>query len=406
MAVLAFRRVLELRNRGKTIFEQRLKDVKEKVTNDFRWIREKAFQGMGGRDYESQTDLAGCIEDVARGILRKLGLPTETEANLDLDVDELPGDPVDLFWAIWDEATGMMIRGLAASPCCARRILHLARAVEQWHGAAGINQLRRVALGSETGSSTEMTEQGPTQVTDEAFGTWTGVGIGIGGTRLHLAAQEGDVLGLKPLLTPDTNINCRDFSGKTPLHSLVSSPRCSLEAVGFLLHHGADVAARDKHEETPLHLAARWGQKEVVDLLIQCGADISARNKYNETSLHRTALFGHKEVVGLLIQRGADVSARDKFNKTPLHVAASMGHKEVVYLLIQCGADVAARHEYNRTPLHVAAMRGHKEVVDLLIQRGAHVAARDKHSRTPLYLAVQRGHKQVVDLLVQRGAGR
>ena len=65
--------MFELGNRGKTIFEQRLKDVKESVTNDFRWIREKAFQGMGGRDYESQTDLAGCIEDFARGILRKFG---------------------------------------------------------------------------------------------------------------------------------------------------------------------------------------------------------------------------------------------------------------------------------------------------------------------------------------------
>ena len=151
--------MFELGNRGKTIFEQRLKDVKEKVTNDFRWIREKAFQGMGGRDYGGQTVVARGIEEVAKGILRKLGLPTETEANLDLDVGELPGDPVDLFWAIWDEATGMMIRGLAASPCCARRILHLARAVEQWH-------------------------------------------------------EEGDVPGLKSLLTPDTNINCRDFSGK------------------------------------------------------------------------------------------------------------------------------------------------------------------------------------------------
>ena len=82
---------------------------------------------------------------------------------------------MDLFHAIWDEATGMMIWGLAASPVCARRIFHLARAVEQWHEAAGTNQLRRVALGSETGSSfTEMTGQGPTQVTEEAFGTWTG----------------------------------------------------------------------------------------------------------------------------------------------------------------------------------------------------------------------------------------
>ena len=507
-------------------------DVKESVTNDFSWIRDEAFQEMGGRDYEDQTDLARSLEDVAKGILRNLGLPTETEANLDLDVGELPGDPVDLFRAIWDEATSMMIQGLAASPCCARKILHLARAVEQWHEAAGTNQLRRVALGSETGSSfTEMTGQGPTQVTEEAVGTWTGdsvrnagsaavrieqldvieeeafeesallfcnegekqaivkeiqdaaeAGEGlcpacrrvlhsepghtcekcfkvilptsqpqtyscfvcqwsicfdcrlpqqeqqhmdtddrwrdmdmddfememeamnsfqIGGTRLHLAAQEGDVPGLEPLLTPGTNINCRDFSGKTPLHSLVSSWRCSLEAVGFLLDHGADVAARDNVNKTPLHEAAEWGDKEVVDLLIRRRADVSARDKHNRTPLHVAAEWGDKEVVDLLIRRRADVSARDKHNRTPLHVAAELGNKTVLDLLIQRGADVAACDNDNQTPLHAAALIGHKEVLDLLIQHGADVTARDEYNKTPLHEAAEWGDKEAVDLLIQ-----
>ena len=126
-------------------------DVKESVTKDFSWIRDEALQEMGGRDYEDQTDLARRIEEVAKGILRKLGLPTETEANLDSDVDELPRDPVDLFQAIWDEATCMMLWGLAASPCCARRIFHLARAVEQWHEAAGNLPSGFSILGEEEG---------------------------------------------------------------------------------------------------------------------------------------------------------------------------------------------------------------------------------------------------------------
>ena len=577
MAVLAFRRVLELRIRGKTIFEQSLKNVmepvKESVTHDFSRIRDEAFQEMHGRDYEDQTDVARWIEDLARGILRELGLPTETEANLDLDVGELPGDPVDLFRAIWDEATGMMIWGLAASPFCARRILHLARAVEQWHETAGTNQLRRVALGSETGSSfTEMTEQGPTQVT-EAFGTWTGDSVrneSSAGVRIEQLdvieeeTSEGSALLFcnederraivkeiqgasapstkefnkgatefvpgKPWKTPEVGkvapevaskslrIDAAEFvptvaaraaaevpqatlptplfpvpqmpvpatlpfqdfgaawtaqeskaNGKTsniamkpdaqeffpgvsawagaivmpkqkakakakastarprhptspgfipsqpmspglqpttrdadtaapslgssgavfaetPLHSLVSSPRCTLEAVEFLLHHGADVAARDKHNGTPLYLAAQWGHKEVVDLLIRHGADVAACDNYNKTPLHEAAMSGHKEVVDLLIQRGADVAARAKYLGTPLHFAADRGHKEVVDLLIRHGADVVARDTLNRTLLHLAAEWGHTEVVDLLIRHGADVAARDSCTTEPLFI--------------------
>ena len=518
VAVLALVGLLELGNRGKTIFEQSLKEVKESVTNDFSWIYEEALQEMRGRAYEDQTDLARCMEDVARGILRKLGLPTETEANLDLDVGGLPGDPVDLFRAIWDEATGMMICGLAASPFCARKILHLARAVEQWHEAAGSNQLRRVAPGSEPGSSfTEMTRQRPTQVTEEAVGTWTAPSVRnagsaavrieqldaieeetsegsallfrdegekqaivkeiegaakageglcpacrrvlqsepgytcdrclkvilptsqprtfscsvcqwsicfdcrlpstlhisssmydqIGGTRLHLAAQEGDVPGLRSLLKPDTNINCQDFCGKTPLHSSVSFWRCNWEAVLFLLDHGADVSARDNDNKAPLHVAAEDGHKEAVDLLIERGADVSARDNDNRTPLHVAAMSGHEEVVDLLIRRGADVSARDNDNRTPLHVAAMSGHKEVVDLLIERGADVSARDRDNRTPLHVAALKGytdHTEVVDLLIQYSADVSARDNDNRTPLHVAAMSGHEEVVDLLIERGA--
>ena len=517
MAVLAFRRVLELGNRGKAIFEQGLKDVKESVTNDFSWIRDEAFQKMGGQDGGGQTVVARGIEDVAKGILQKLGLPTETEANLDLDLDV--GDPVDLFLAILNEATGMRTRGLNASPLCARRILHLARAVEQWHEAEGFNQLRRVAPGSEPGSSfTEMTRQGQTQVTGEAFGTSTGdcvrnegstavrteqldaieeetteesallfcnedekraivkeiqgaarageglcpacwrvlqsepghtcerclkvilptsqpqtyschacqwsicfdcrlpqkeqqkmdsiINLRLGRTRLHLAAQEGDVPALKSLLRPDTNINCRDVLGRTPLHSSVASP----EVVDLLIQRGADVAARDNCNQTPLDLAAWFGHKEVVDLLIQHGADVLARENDIETPLHRAAIRGHKEVVDLLIQRGADVSARNKYNQTSLHLAVLIGHKELVDLLIQRRADVAARDKYNRTPLHLAVRKGHrrrkrpKQVVDLLIQHGADVAACDTDNETPLHCAAEDGRKELVDLLIRCGA--
>jgi ankyrin repeat protein len=41
-----------------------------------------------------------------------------------------------------------------------------------------------------------------------------------------------------------------------------------------LLDHGADIDALDKeYQSTPLGLAARWGQREMVNQLIARGAD-------------------------------------------------------------------------------------------------------------------------------------
>ena len=59
--------------------------------------------------------------------------------------------------------------------------------------------------------------------------------------------------------------------------------------VEWLLAHGADVNARDKHGDTPLLLAAKY-----------CNGDIA--------------------MAGLLVTKGADVNARDKKGCTPLSV--------------------------------------------------------------------------------------
>ncbi|CAG2240184.1 unnamed protein product [Mytilus edulis] len=86
-----------------------------------------------------------------------------------------------------------------------------------------------------------------------------------------------------------------------------------------------------------LHQAASEGEHNYMKTLISLGANVSARNKKNQTPLH---LARNKEVVELLIQNGADVNCKDSNNQTPLHLARV---KEVAETLILNGADVNSR---------------------------------------------------------------
>lgn len=70
---------------------------------------------------------------------------------------------------------------------------------------------------------------------------------------------------------------------------------------------------------TPLHIAMRNGQQEVVNWLLERGIDINAVDSKN-TLLHAT-LFGRPGLAKYLIQRGANINAKNVMGYSILHYA-------------------------------------------------------------------------------------
>ena len=70
--------------------------------------------------------------------------------------------------------------------------------------------------------------------------------------------------------------------------------------------------------DTPLHLAARNGHKDVVHLLLDNGVEPDLYTKYGMTPLHIAALIGHIDVVQLLLDRGAKPNIQCQNGSTPL----------------------------------------------------------------------------------------
>jgi ankyrin repeat protein len=91
--------------------------------------------------------------------------------------------------------------------------------------------------------------------------------------------------------------------GRTALFQAIR--RYDLEAFEWLLAKGADVNARDRWQQTPLHIAVMEGRADMVERLIREGADVNAKNYKGRTPLYFARTFNREEIVGILRKAGA-----------------------------------------------------------------------------------------------------
>ena len=95
---------------------------------------------------------------------------------------------------------------------------------------------------------------------------------------------------------------------------------------------------------TPLHVAAKAGQVEVVTLLLEFGAAVDpiTSDTYS-TPLHLACRHGFGAIVSLLLRASASREAQALGGITPLHVATRHGRMEIVRILLEDGVDVEVR---------------------------------------------------------------
>ena len=68
----------------------------------------------------------------------------------------------------------------------------------------------------------------------------------------------------------------------------------------LLLLTKANVNAKDKNDQTPLHWAATKGREDVAELLLANKAVVDAKDKAGQTPLHYAVFGGHEDVEDLL----------------------------------------------------------------------------------------------------------
>ena len=278
-----------------------------------------------------------------------------------------------------------------------------------------------------------------------------------GYTILHAAASFGKlsivehlVLGKKAL------VNIADKEKKhTPLHYAIINNH--LDIIEFLIQHGANSktpcnldSEKPGYYEPLLCYAVKKNNFPLVQLLIKHKAQIDAKNKHGNTPLHFAAFHGHADIAEYLLDNKASIESTNNNGNTPLQIAVFCGHVnivkyllnntpqpantnpktglrtplwfaiispdykckidklEVIKLLLKNKANTETLHntlskadpDYYETPLCYAARNNDVDLVLQLMQYSANVEAKDKDGSTPLHLAVLNGHVHLVQYLL------
>jgi ankyrin repeat protein len=111
------------------------------------------------------------------------------------------------------------------------------------------------------------------------------------------------------------------------------------DSAAFMMEKGMNPNVMSWHHVTLLHDMAQKGDLQKAQLLIEHGAEInSVEEEYQSTPLGMAARWGQTEMVEYLLARGADPAKAGAAWATPLAWAISKERVEIEKILRSCGA--------------------------------------------------------------------
>lgn len=247
------------------------------------------------------------------------------------------------------------------------------------------------------------------------------------------------------------------FSYRTILHELVllasvkSVPQ-ALDRIQPALAAAADANVQDREGLTPLHIAASFGNADVVRTLISSGrVNIHMTDRQGRTALAIATYWGQTQAALALIESSKALPMPARGQLSPLAAAAKSAEKILTVRLIQATSpgtlglhldlagmgilhhaacndwsdviEMCLRHvstdssssmaatqfspdqidHSGRTPLHHAAALGNIASCRALLNAGASVTLKDRGGRTPAQAAADAGFKDALMLFINSG---
>src|SRR5271155_1571868 len=128
---------------------------------------------------------------------------------------------------------------------------------------------------------------------------------------------------LRELLSEGVNVNV-PWAGKTSWLSIPTFGHPAIVPWGL-----------NENGTTALHMAARFGNAEIVSLLLNANANVDARDRWTCTALIYAARKGRTGVVKALLMADLNVDVQDEYKNAALTFAAEQGYTDIVRLLLE-----------------------------------------------------------------------
>ena len=194
----------------------------------------------------------------------------------------------------------------------------------------------------------------------------------------------------------------------------------------YLVEKGANLNQVDKNGDTPLHIAAYNGRKDLCAFYLDHGAKLEAKNNNGFTPFLSACdgFGGHDEdkpgTRRLLMDRGANVKAVDKEKRNAINllfckyddfplIYNAYPDYDFLKTLVEKGVKIDNAGKYSDTPLLTTVYASAKEsgldkYVRDLVSLGANVNQKHKNGYTPLTMAISVENCAMVQTLLDLGA--